>query len=503
MALLGEIEMAAEAPHHPAALSAKQRRLIALVDRVVKAFDAELTSSSSSSSSVGDDDDGEDDDASSTPTATPPPLTKTTTPCCSKADLKEFLTKFDGRLPSGPICRRALADAVDACALSRKLWRKILTEETTKENDDDDDDDDDDDNDDNHGASSPSLSSSSFAAGLVSPEEMSVAVFLVLSVLSRVLLNPDAFTRTFSLLRESFDEAAVELREKGNQACLPRGSGSGSSGGSGEGRGVRFLYLPDDSVIGPSIRDHYLQRPAPISVDDGGASGVDEQRVTDADVEQRRLRTAVRYYTAALAACPFDPLLYQNRATAYFRTGKDFDLALTDALRARLLADSKKRAAESADYLAAECLYRLGEIGAAKTLNGQLIARPPYIGVVDEWGRRNVRSQLDRWKDAERKAKNKLEGALRAASTYYLNRRDPLAAIDSYGRVDEIIEEFGSVALDVVDIDFALMAYCRSLAYVDSGIPYYVNCAIEKMEAVIDNEEIQVIFSNEEIQVIS
>jgi len=264
----------------------------------------------------------------------------------------------------------------------------------------------------------------------LSESQVYVIVFYVFSVLCRVLLDPEGVKKTYSLLSDQHPDVVRELRDKGN----------------------RFSYERE---------------------------GGDEE-------DDRDLRRAANFYTAALAASPFDYKSYLNRATVFFKR-KEFDYALADASRVHIL-DSK---CETANYLMGECLYQMGEVEAAKMLN--LHSTPtPLSGLADSVF--NDASQLtrqrDRWTRDERKAKDKLERVLKAASMEYISRWDPLGAIDAYGRVDDVIEEYGHATLDIITIDLAVMDYCRSLAYVASGIPYYINCAVEKMEAIIDNPEV-------------
>lgn len=257
-------------------------------------------------------------------------------------------------------------------------------------------------------------------------------VFYVLSVLCRVILDSTGLSKTFDLISNQNPDVVRQLRDEGNRLCYQR---------------------------------------------QGGDEGEDD----------RDLRRAANFYTAALAASPFDAKCYLNRATSFFRRG-EFSVALADATRAHLL-DTK---CESANYLVGECLYRLGEVDAAKLANDRSSAG----GFLDIDRFHDAQStvltrQRDRWTRDERKAKDKLERAQNIASMEYIGRRDPLGSIDAYGRVDDVIEEFGHATLDIIAIDLAVMAYCRSLAYVASGIPYYINCAIEKMEAIVENPEIQ------------
>ena len=97
MALLGETELAAESPHYPAALSVKQRRLIAAVDRVLKHLDSALKGSSPS------------------------------LPVPKPSKLRDLMAKFR-RLPE-PLTRASLKDVVSDCHLSREILRRILSDD--------------------------------------------------------------------------------------------------------------------------------------------------------------------------------------------------------------------------------------------------------------------------------------------------------------------------------------------------------------------------------------
>jgi len=376
MSLLGEVEFAAENPHYPASLSVKQRRLIAVVDRTLKYFDASLKASS------------------------------------RHARLQEFVGRFR-RLPL-LVCRGSVEEIVADSSLSREILSKILSEDED-------------------------LDGQRMSADDVSDEEIAVVVFLVLSVLCRVMLNVDGLESQMETLVEQYADASRELRDKGNKQC----------------------YMVE-------------------GVDDDDAEGAvgDLQRAAD-------------LYTAAVTASPFDVHAYQNRATVYFKKG-EYDLAFTDALRVHVLDPREKRA----NYLMAECLYQMGEINAARTLNRQSIKpesipSPPEMVTDGEGSDAALFRQYDRWRAFERTAKSKLERILNTASYDYVGRRDPLATIEAYGRVDDMIEEYGCAALDLLDIDLAVLAYCRSLAYVASGIPYYIQCAIEKMERILENPALQ------------
>lgn len=373
MALLGCSEFAADSPHSPAALSGKQRRFLALVDRILRELEILISLS-------------------------------------TVQRITEFLSRFQ-QLPL-PIVPSKIVEAVEGSDLSRLIFQKVA------------------DNTSSSSSSSPREPDSADQCRLAD-SQVYVIVFYVFSVLCRVLLDPQGVNITFSLLSDQYPDVVRELRDEGN----------------------RFSY----------------------------------EREGGNDEEDRDLLRAANLYTAALAASPFDHKTYLNRATVFFKR-KEFDLALADASRVHIL-DSK---CKTANYLMAECLYQLGEVEAAKMLN--LHSTPsPLSGFADSIF--NDASQLsrqrDRWARDERKAKDKLERVLKAASLEYLSRRDPLSAIDAYGRVDDVIEEYSHATLDLIAIDLAVIAYCRSLAYIASGIPYYINCAVEKMEAIIDNPEVQ------------
>ena len=377
MSLLGEVEFAAEHPHYPSALSVKQRRLIAVVDRTLKYFDASLKASS------------------------------------RRARLQEFMGRFLG-MPL-LVSRSAVSETLADSSLSREILSKIISEDED-------------------------LDGQRMSADDVSDEEISVVVFFVLSVLCRVILNLDGLQCQLETLMEQYADASRELRDKGNRQCY-------------------MLTGADDN-------------------DDDDGAAADLQRAAD-------------LYTAAVTASPFDVKAYLNRATVFFKKG-DYDLAFTDALRVHVLDSHEK----SANYLMAECLYQMGEVNAARTLNRQSIKpesipSPPEMVTEGEKSDAALFRQYDRWRGLERTAKRKLERVLNTASYEYVGRRDPLATIEAYGRVDDLIDEYGCAALDLLDIDMAVLAYCRSLAYVASGIPYYIHCAIEKMERILENPALQ------------
>jgi len=383
MALLGGAEIAADSPHSPCALSGKQRRFLALVDRILRESEILITL------------DREREEALSVVT--------------------EFLSTFQ-RLSNVKELNNieTIESIIGGTEISRLIFQKVA------------------DNDSSSSSSSTRRNRDSADQCRLDASQVYLIVFYVLSVLVRVLLDPTGVGMTFSLLSDQHPDVVGELRDKGNRYGYERQGG------------------------------------------DGGE-------------EDRDLTRAACFYTAALAASPFDYKSYLNRATVFFKR-KDFDIALADASRVHIL-DPK---CDTANYLMAECLYQLGEVEAAKMLNLQSTPTPlsGFADSIFNDASQNSR-QRDRWARDERKAKDKLERVLKAASMEYISRRDPLSSIDAYGRVDDVIEEFSDATLDLIPIDLAVMAYCRSLAYIATGITYYINCAVEKMEAIIDDSDIR------------
>jgi len=396
LVLLGTTSFAAETPHAPAPLSGKQRHLVALVDKIAKAFDESFKMN-------------EDDDDC----------------LLEERDVIEFIERFSENEKFPNCCRpltfRSLCSMLEQVVVSHSLWTKVLAQ-----------------------ARSERWSSQ----WSVDESDLAVVVVLVLGVVARVIRDPEAASKTLDTLNTQFHAEARDWRLQGN----------------------RVFY------------NHTLPPPEVL-------------RSPDGETDRRRVgfHRAADLYTSGLAVSPFDPRLYQNRAQCFFRL-ESYELALTDALRAYLLDPDF----EAATYLLGECLYRIGEVEAAKAINRAFLSSRALratrqtvnlLGIQPEDG--CTVKQYDGWIKRERKAKNRLERELRSVTTAFLTAGDPLMAIEAYGRVDDVIEAFGCPSLGILDIDLAVISYCRALAYIESGIPYYVNCAVENMQEILDDSEIK------------